>query len=94
MKRPPLEPLFLARQSYRRRRLGDAARLLPIVGAALFLLPILWSSSARTGSGAIYLFAVWAGLIIAVSLISRRLVDSEPEDTPPDHLPPPGPDEG
>lgn len=35
-------PLFLARADYRRRRLRDAARLLPVVGALLMLLPLLW----------------------------------------------------
>ena len=33
------EPVFLERQSYRRRRLGDAAKFLPFVGLVLFLLP-------------------------------------------------------
>ena len=77
MKRPA-DPLFLERQSYRRRRLGDAARLLPILGAILFLLPVAWTEAAGTGSGLIYLFSVWAGLIAAIFLISRRLAESEP----------------
>ncbi len=60
-------PLFLARRSYRRRRLRDAARLLPVFGAFLFLLPILWEPAATdqrdTAPDGVYLFAVWAVLI-------------------------------
>ena len=72
MSRPP-EPLFLARQSYRRRRLGDAARVLPILGAVLLLLPILWADSARTSGGLVYVFAAWAILIVIVAVVSHRL---------------------
>ncbi len=39
--RKPKRPLFLARAPYRRRRLRDAARLLPVVGGFLLLLPLL-----------------------------------------------------
>lgn len=38
----PPPPVFLERQSYRRRRLMDAARLLPLLGALLFAVPLLW----------------------------------------------------
>lgn len=68
-------PLFLARRSYRLRRLMDAARLLPLLAAFLFLLPLLWDSRegrATAGDG-IYLIVAWAGLILASFLISRRL---------------------
>jgi len=77
MSRQP-EPLFLARQSYRRRRLADAARLLPVLGLVLFLLPVLWTGSGGTAGGVIYLFGVWALLIVAVARISRRLAAAEP----------------
>ncbi|MCI2394007.1 hypothetical protein [Aliiroseovarius sediminis] len=66
------EPLFLARQSYRRRRLEDAARLLPILGAFLFLLPLLVPAIGTAWQG-VYLFVAWFGLIIATALISRGL---------------------
>ena len=59
--------LFLERRSYRRRRLSDASRLLPIVGAVLFLIPLFW----QTDQGSVllsfvfgYIFAIWAGLIL------------------------------
>jgi len=72
----PREPIFLARQSYRRRRLGDAAKLLPVVGAILLLMPILSGGVTRTSGGLLYIFAVWAILIILNALVSRRLVQS------------------
>ena len=75
----PDEPLFLARQSYRRRRLGDAARLLPLLGFVLLCLPVLWANEARTASGLVYLFVLWGLLILAVALISPRLEQSEPD---------------
>ena len=89
--RRPVEPVFLARQSYRRRRLGDAARLFPIVGLVMFLLPLLWAGEARTSGGLIYVFAVWAGLIFVISRVSRRLIESEPgrEDEEPRPAVPP-----
>ena len=37
--RRPRAPLFLKRGSYRKRRLRDAARMLPILGALLLLVP-------------------------------------------------------
>ncbi|MBN2739860.1 MAG: hypothetical protein JXR35_03060 [Rhodobacteraceae bacterium] len=71
------QPLFLARRSYRRRRLMDAARLLPVLGMVLFALPGLWhpanTVTPDTGRGGLYLFAVWIGLIFAAFLIARGL---------------------
>ncbi|MBT8425507.1 MAG: hypothetical protein KJO67_11065 [Silicimonas sp.] len=77
MARPP-ERLFLERQTYRRRRLGDAAKLLPILGGVLFLLPILWLDTARTAAGVVYLFTVWGLLIVVVAVLSRALAVAEP----------------
>ncbi|MGV6802723.1 MAG: hypothetical protein ACWA49_00855 [Ruegeria sp.] len=62
--------VFLERQSYRRRRLADAARLLPFVGAALILIPVLWPNADSEGNGVplssaiLYIFACWAVLIL------------------------------
>jgi hypothetical protein len=67
--RRPGTPLFLQRGPYRRRRRIDAARLLPVFGVFLLILPILWGPAEGAGGGrstsgdALYLFAVWAGLI-------------------------------
>jgi hypothetical protein len=69
--RPPVEPLFLARRTYRRRRLMDALRLLPWLGAFLFGLPLLWRDPA-TSHGLLYLFAAWALLIVLSAALARR----------------------
>lgn len=69
-------PLFLARASYRRRRLRDAARLLPIVGLFLLLLPILWMPDGMinlTAADIIYFFAVWLGLVLIAAAFARGL---------------------
>jgi hypothetical protein len=69
MKRPRA-PLFLARTPYRRRRLRDAARLLPVVGAVLLVLPALWSPPGTGGrnlaTDSIYFFLLW-GLLIGIA---------------------------
>ncbi len=67
--------VFLERQGYRRRRLMDAARLLPLLGAALFALPLLWpdpesaraagSEPVRMSDAILYVFAVWIALVVA-----------------------------
>lgn len=86
MRRPGI-PLFLARRPYRQRRRMDAARLLPLVGLFLVLLPIIWGPApgdARSLSrDGIYLFAVWAGLILVARLLARGLVDPDPAAAPP-----------
>lgn len=77
----PRRPLFLAKSLYRGRRLADAARLLPILGAFLVLLPILWrpreATVGDTARDALYLFGVWAGLILLAGLIAPRLMRHE-----------------
>lgn len=77
MPRSAGQPLFLARRSYRRRRLMDGARVLPLLGAVLLLLPGLWHSQSgdwpRTGVGGIYLFLVWCGLVLAAFGLARGL---------------------
>ncbi|MBK5933034.1 hypothetical protein C8N32_11749 [Rhodovulum imhoffii] len=68
--------LFLEREGYRRRRLRDMARLLPVLGIVLFLLPLL---HGRPEAGVIaYLFLAWAGLILLAGLLSRRLQEDPP----------------
>jgi hypothetical protein len=71
----PAEPLFLARQGYRRRRLGDASRLLPVLGAALFVAPFVGTvAGGRTTAGVgLFLFAVWLALIVGAGLLGRAL---------------------
>lgn len=73
-------PLFLARAVYRRRRLRDAARLLPLVGLLLVLLPGLGAEEGSNAFDAVYLFAVWIVLISTAALIAPGLSQSDAED--------------
>ncbi len=68
-------PLFLQRSTYRRRRLLDGARVLPVLGLILILLPILWTrnSGDSIAGEAIYFFVLWGGLIITAALLARPL---------------------
>ncbi|WP_324753626.1 hypothetical protein [Roseovarius sp. Pro17] len=69
--------MFVARSTYRHRRMIDAAALLPILGALLFVLPLLWlgagGAAPRTSHVMIYIFAVWAVLVILSAAITRNL---------------------
>ncbi|MGY9048509.1 hypothetical protein P775_08175 [Puniceibacterium antarcticum] len=73
----PRSPLFLQRQSYRRRRLIDAARFLPVLGLLLWAVPLLWPTGEQEpvhSSGAlIYIFGIWALLVLAAFVLSLRL---------------------
>lgn len=94
---PRAAPLFLARRPYRQRRVMDAARLLPLAGIVLFLLPVIWSANpfraGSTAGGGLYLFAVWAGLIAAAAIFGHWLARIAAEETPAD-LPPPEEEDG
>lgn len=83
MKRPRA-PLFLARTPYRRRRLRDAARLLPVIGAVLLVVPAMWSPAGTGGrnlaSDSVWFFLVWAGLIAVAAAFAPGL--SRPDDGP------------
>lgn len=83
--RVPPKPLYLARSSYRQRRLRDTARMLPIAGAILWIMPLV-VGAPRTGTTGIYLFFVWLILIIIAAGISAKLRD-EPEK--PENMPDP-----
>ena len=81
--------MFLARRSYRRRRLIDALRLVPILGALLFMVPVL-GASGHTGSsfrGAVYVFSSWALLILLTAFLSRRLATPSADTSEPGEAP-------
>ena len=87
MRRGP-PTIFVQERTYKRRRMAAAARMLPILGVILFMIPLLWSDgetgsdSTRTASVMIYLFVVWAALTGVAAVLSRRL--GPEEDTPED----------
>jgi hypothetical protein len=75
---------FLPRSGYRHRRLRDAARLLPLFGLFLIILPILWSpvddDHRRTATDGLYLFGVWSALIGVAAIFARPLSRGEDKD--------------
>jgi len=79
---PGRGPLFLERRSYRRRRVADAARLLPVAGGILFCVPLLWRGGASGGTVAaiVYVFGLWALLVALSAVLSRHLRDGEAGD--------------
>lgn len=94
----PPSTLFLERASYRRRRLMDALRLLPVVGVLLWMLPLLWPTEAGVGGdpdpvpmsrAVLYVFGVWLALICAAFAMWRGLwrADAPLEDAPGQDLP-------
>lgn len=72
---PQRSALFLERSTYRRRRLGDAARLLPVFGALALGLPMLWpvsgSDRVAMSDAMLYIFGIWVVLILAAALFGR-----------------------
>ncbi|MFB9151167.1 hypothetical protein [Roseovarius ramblicola] len=79
---PERVSVFLARRSYRRRRMADAARLLPLAGGVLLCVPLLWQGAgggARTVAALIYVFGLWAALVVVSALVSRHLRGNEDE---------------
>jgi formate hydrogenlyase subunit 4 len=82
-------PVFLQRQSYRRRRAMDALRLLPVLGMLLFAVPMLWPEAEEgtvpTSVALVYIFSAWGALIVIAALFSAFLrredvVQSAPEE--------------
>ncbi|MEL7105113.1 MAG: hypothetical protein AAGM21_04280 [Pseudomonadota bacterium] len=70
----PVSTLFLERRTYRRRRLIDAVKLVPVLGAVVFFLPVLWSGTGLTSRGLLYLFVAWGVLIILMAVLSRAVI--------------------
>lgn len=76
----PDRPLFLERASFRRRRLGDAARVLPVLAAVLVLVPVWWvPEQVSFAAGAVWLFGLWAALIGAIWVLHRALHRADAE---------------
>jgi len=72
-------PVFVERKTYRRRRMADGARMLPILGALLFCMPLLWAVGAppKTTLTMFYLFVVWIALSVISAVISRHLHEND-----------------
>ncbi|WP_227287284.1 MULTISPECIES: hypothetical protein [Paracoccaceae] len=77
--------VFLERRTYRRNRLQDAAKLLPVLGAFLFFGPvfILTTDAGVEGATAgwlVYFLGVWLALIVVAAALSRALDRITPRD--------------
>lgn len=76
------DPVFLERKSYRRRRLMDAVRLLPLLGLALWMVPLMWGVPNKPGEptpiadALRYIFGVWVLLVLAAWALWRRTRDT------------------
>lgn len=74
MSRKPTLSVFLQRASYRQRRLRDAARLVPFLGIVLLAIPLTWPAGDTQepigSAGLLYIFGVWALLIILTAVLS------------------------
>jgi hypothetical protein len=67
-------PVFLERANYRRRRVIDAVRLLPVLGALLWAVPLLWTPGETSSSAALlYIFGIWLGLVVLAVVLSVGL---------------------
>ncbi|MDO5529746.1 MAG: hypothetical protein Q4F71_10115 [Paracoccus sp. (in: a-proteobacteria)] len=70
----PDRPLFLERAAYRRRRLRDAARVLPAVSLLLCVVPVIWTPKAMSfAGGAIWFFAVWLAIVVLSGVLHLAL---------------------
>ncbi|PIE12236.1 MAG: hypothetical protein CSA70_10830 [Rhodobacterales bacterium] len=78
-------PVFLERDTYRARRWIDVARILPVVGACLWSVPLLWQQAAvNTSVAGLFIFGIWCLLVVVSYTLSNRLrrnsVMTEPAD--------------
>lgn len=71
-----VRPVFLAKSGYRQRRLRDGLRMVPVLGAVLWIVPLFWIGG-RGGAGmagaVIYVFSVWLFLILLSWGLTRYL---------------------
>ena len=65
-------PIFLERRSYRKRRMMDAVRLLPLLGLALWMVPLMWSVPQGDAGDVMpmsialrYVFGIWVSVLLA-----------------------------
>ena len=63
-------------KAYRQRRLGDAAKTLPLLASILMILPAIWTTGPTTTVALIYIFASWLLMIVAIAVISKALTRS------------------
>ena len=71
------QSLFLERKGYRQRRLRDVARMLPVLGGILWIIPLMWRQKGPEAIGnstaLLYIFGVWVLIILCTALVSRLI---------------------
>lgn len=78
--------LFLERQSYRRRRLIDMVRMLPVIGMMLWSIPLLWPSGdtvghrVATSDAIIFIFLVWLSMVCGAGALARVMKHSDTDE--------------
>lgn len=78
--------VFLERRGYRVRRMMDAVRFLPLLGLALWMVPLMWPASDGAAQAGVdpmplsvalrYIFGIWGLLVLAAWALWRRTRDS------------------
>ena len=68
----PTQSVFLERRGYRLRRVMDAARLLPLIGLVVMLLPVFMGVGSSRNL-AVFIFVVWVVLICLAGILGRVL---------------------
>ncbi|KIN72067.1 hypothetical protein [Sulfitobacter guttiformis] len=84
----PEQRLFLERRSYRRRRMMDAVRMLPLLCTVLWLVvPLMWPKGEQVAEhmplslALWYLFVIWMLAITASFALWRRIRRSDGEES-------------
>ena len=82
---PRARLLFLERAAFRRRRLEDATRLLPVLAIIAVILPVWWLPGAVSfARGATWIFSLWAGLILATAALHLAIARADRAAEPPE----------
>lgn len=83
-KKPKAEPLSADLNLSAQRKRRDLAVLLPIIGVLFFVSPFVstlnQSEDANVTGTAIYIFSIWALLIIGAFFLSKILRAEKPEN--------------
>lgn len=66
-------PLYLARTSYRQRRLRDVVRVLPVAAFIAWVLPVMSGVVSATSAVGLYIFTGWLVLILVSAVITASL---------------------
>jgi hypothetical protein len=77
----------LAAEEPDRQGLRDAATILPFAAAALLAPPLIWIFAGPAAPGRVppiilYIFGIWAVIILATFVLARRIARLKDEDGP------------